>query len=1790
MEFTNFERQKGPTKKQIEDKDIGTYRENAAKGHDFPRKTIGMLNRVLRENGGEANGINGIPDRFSEEEKRERYALSLRLRGIYTEKLEKASFVSVPATNLRFPEQFMMNRGTSPEDIAENQKIADVMKDWHTDSGMYIGLYRKMLSRFETGNIDRLISEPISDQELVDNAEAVIDTGTMILQFQNFREAILQSGYQPQNDEERRMLDECNAIMNRFESRSDSLTTLTKRLGLIENPYYAVLDVDDPDVIRACTFVKEKLNDDELMAIRTENEGPVPGDEDADEIDELNEADYDNLDTLIYETHTIKMSVYNGEIVEAQRVMTMAGAAPENLFYRMKLNGETVEKPFSRSHALNDLDIAEGTGIELFDRSGNAKMSLEVTKDLIGRIQKAVVCDEDVLPQRILEPRKPDFTKPAPLPKNPTAEQEERYAEANSKYLDELAYAAEYPTLLENYDREKQVEEIRREQYNQKHPNVIRTDDRHYMTVPAVQDAKDALDDKAYQQTILDIYGGKRRVRGDYIESAIISEDSYRKMAQNEYDVSALNPGGTPVDELTFASISMTMSLHPDFKPKNPGLPDTIRFEDLVMLGKMPRANTQSALDDCIEPSRKLVYDCLSGFDKEGQEARDQFAEKLAGALNVGAERLADKGWVSAEPFLADTLCKAYDFAVGHGLEDTMKEHGLTENTVKNIRVMREVSGIMKEAAEAKVALLNDNYGDPALTEEERRQRLDSIIIAKTLSAEALANRDKAEEIEEPQRRPGETREEFRLRTAEWAMKMTQMFMDKDKGDKKFAPMIEDHINGGDELKDFSYRLYPEEKRQQMVRGDDFSGVKSLLTETYDTRTLRDNYLKSDRYIADSPEKALDKLIKPENPAAFSEDPEIRRVQQVVLYYHLSGRDEFAKGSETKAGNRERREMSYSQYSNRILTGNDELSETLIRQPEEKRNEMLVRLAGGDKNIAGIADMEKIAGITNLEKAEKIADSLFAPKPAHVDFDVRANPEERKAIMDAQALTESLELPVPEGLDEDAVKACVMGLFLRDNVQKKIYDRSVEKLDKERVFDSTSLTQWRSNFYINTLAGEVRPNVNYCREYVPEVRKEAAEILREYANGNKTRFAEAIRDCMKYNLEVSKGHIDKVDYQTRMTDRMIGQCQKLLDRPDLKDAAGMSGDLRKWCDLRESEKKLIDEADNIRKELSATANERILEEQSPMSDPAVREKITRYLAISQHFVDSAAQVGDYRRVNASGYNVQISDGDLLAQRQMTESEKALVKDPDAYMRKLSAEVGNTEAFEELEKIKGWGSLCSRLTFSVTPITRKSATLLAEHENHMMPQLLKEDLLDRLPENEDYRELIRRIGNLPCMKSGDFPEIPTDAQITERAEAYRELEKFVGKEYPEGLRVPIRTRGFTEKTDIIRDLRRLLTAEADRLENSRDLIAGKRAERALGSADAILAELDGRKGTKYEYSFSDEKGNPIPEEDVKNRIAAGETLKAEVFRKGEFTGMERTFRYDPQTDRLSAGEKLTASRVAEIGDKIAGKGAAGQLETLEKASQVLSESGNTRFHNSSEFRSMLGSLKTLTEAQKQIGSDPNVRQVAVLQRLYSDFHEKAQNYASKKENELAKGDRQDKLRHDTVKSLLNITEADYVRQASGEWYRQQGELNRQSALSADVMGIIMKQNQQTFKNTETEKMAEFCRDFDRVVDFVNEQRQTGKDMTYIMMGLGHRFDNMVRRREAIGAIAELYDGEEGQIFRLDPEKLSEARSISAECEAASAKYAAMDPEIPFRAQHAPEAKNEISDPAAENRVM
>ena len=528
-----------------------------------------------------------LEDKFTKTEKKERAQLGLRLR----EKMARKAFAyhtsqknaeglveanidskykktDLRNTGDRYPEDLMYDHSGTEAAAQENAKITALFVNAYNyartpeeEKGEenpyeveFNTLHDKLLRRFEKyerNELNNLLSSDLSDETLVDHFEEIEEAKNFCEQIQNIREAYAKMKIHLPESLERRM----NALAPKFRI----LEKLEQRLGLIDSPYYAEIDPDDPALrdMRGNPVAAEVIS-----YYGKDNPMPPVFNDTADEFSTY----------LTDAAMAFDSSYYGAENEAIGEMMQKMGAEKGDIMFEIiKADGTRTERPFYRPGSKNtvsmpfdmipQLNSGEFTSVRVYDRN-DPERELQIPKTDGKNFQFG----------RMLVG---GMEMPEPRPPQPVAEPNGAKRWLNSwfgffqkdvdKYKKYQRETAEYQRRAAAFAREKAELTVQENRFKAKVEEAAQRERQ-----KEERKKLEALQPGKYKEEglnrMLSVYSNKPR----FLNSNTVEKKLYLGMGGRNFselesiDIGEFRVGGREISEMEFASLAMAGAMQPN--------------------------------------------------------------------------------------------------------------------------------------------------------------------------------------------------------------------------------------------------------------------------------------------------------------------------------------------------------------------------------------------------------------------------------------------------------------------------------------------------------------------------------------------------------------------------------------------------------------------------------------------------------------------------------------------------------------------------------------------------------------------------------------------------------------------------------------------------------------------------------------------------------------------------------------------------------------------------------------------------------------------------------------------------------------------------------------------------------------------------------------------------------------------------------------------------------------------------------------------------------------------------
>lgn len=217
--------------------------------NDRPQElSIEEMNALLAEGYDISDNYEGervfLQDKFTEAEKNTRRALSERAYGAMAAYATEYIYADRPTTSERYPEELIMG-----DDPAENLKIQAAFQNPAEHKEETVQYIHGLLKKLQEPDCTAFLDSGPDDEQVVDNFRRIHEVSMILTNFENMQRLMKDAGITVESlgsDESKKQFTECQRLMDQYKLMTEGYNMLEERLGMISNPMYASVDVDDP--------------------------------------------------------------------------------------------------------------------------------------------------------------------------------------------------------------------------------------------------------------------------------------------------------------------------------------------------------------------------------------------------------------------------------------------------------------------------------------------------------------------------------------------------------------------------------------------------------------------------------------------------------------------------------------------------------------------------------------------------------------------------------------------------------------------------------------------------------------------------------------------------------------------------------------------------------------------------------------------------------------------------------------------------------------------------------------------------------------------------------------------------------------------------------------------------------------------------------------------------------------------------------------------------------------------------------------------------------------------------------------------------------------------------------------------------------------------------------------------------------------------------------------------------------------------------------------------------------
>lgn len=380
--------------------DKESYVRNAMEARaDVSRFSLDDYNEAVRRevagSGAEWEPLQGI----SEKERLKRRQLSHDITEKAFKKIADRLYSGFPTDTLgvRYVQEFIFDTGDPAAVGEKNRESYSYFEHPAEHQSDLIRVHYDYLRKIDRLDLTPLTRE-LSDQELYDNFEMITELASLFLQFSNMKKFFKENIKEPENDTDRKRMDEIGRIMTKLDDFSDITGILNARIGAMINPWYEVADTNSVNALVFAQAASETL----IPGLPGETPFTTGTASDGTPTQQCYSG---GLPMLISEVSQLGLQ---GDLRAVEKEIALAGKTNGEFRYRF-INGDTVSepKPFSTSGVtMNFYHMPRGR-IEIYEEA-NPENKFTISGSTHGELMQQYLKGKTAAPE---PPKKPGFWK-----------------------------------------------------------------------------------------------------------------------------------------------------------------------------------------------------------------------------------------------------------------------------------------------------------------------------------------------------------------------------------------------------------------------------------------------------------------------------------------------------------------------------------------------------------------------------------------------------------------------------------------------------------------------------------------------------------------------------------------------------------------------------------------------------------------------------------------------------------------------------------------------------------------------------------------------------------------------------------------------------------------------------------------------------------------------------------------------------------------------------------------------------------------------------------------------------------------------------------------------------------------------------------------------------------------------------------------------------------------------------------------------------------------------------------
>ncbi|MCQ2566002.1 MAG: hypothetical protein MJ194_04045 [Clostridia bacterium] len=919
------------------------------------------------------------------------------------------------------------------------------------------------------------------------------------------------------------------------------------------------------------------------------------------------------------------------------------------------------------------------------------------------------------------------------------------------------------------------------------------------------------------------------------------------------------------------------------------------------------------------------------------------------------------------------------------------------------------------------------------------------------------------------------------------------------------------------------------------------------------------------RIIIQNIEEKLNALYPDHPEVNFSNDPQLKRTQQVMLYRFMKRSHSF--GSKVKKT--AELDKKYLQFAGSLLNTEelDPVMAALLKQEKETQAQLLEEMIVSDSQSTWFEEAVSGASVPDAQMQEhvnareNVLAALFAPRAEVSKINKHdGHPDLAQQIRTASEKIEANPLNIPTGsnnqpafTEREAAIISFASFFTSESLTSEYYNAAKVYPGSTLPPENDTAGAGRMLFIEDVFTHDTRPNIDLFIKSVPDSREMTQKLFDDYQAGDRKQMAKVLKSCVDYAMKFCKGTQDHMQSIYFNSAQIAGEAAAILMRPEFKGLVEFTEEEKLWAKSVQTQTTLRNDVLDHKAELMA----KIAKNASASPKDFVAENsdlIRRYASLTLHMkqhVKAHKEITTAVELMDAGKRREIFQG-----LRISKYDKAALTDPEAYIRSLEDTDEVSDFMKDLAEKKNLKEVQTEIKSMLSLKSGKEHTYIDVLDNLKVHTCI-DHFAESLNDPGKYKELTGKLKGLSGYKK-KMSSSPSLKDIESRISEYETMQKYIQENYSEDIPGHEKNSMAGQNDFAYSDIKFILDdgigGTINHLKETAEFIK----EKDLKLRASVTKQLEQNGYKNFSVEFADKKGNKVTEEAAADLLKNGETPHIRIFPDGECIGKNVGLQFDfdraPSYMRIDSKELLCTREVDVSADVKASPQT--QIEKLKHFRDILKASDPFYVRNSSNFNKLMRSLDNVIKTQEALPANSNIRQISTLKEMYETLDTQAQAYIASKSEELSShSDDRGQLRLDTVKSLCFLTGKRHVHDTLAGVYTEQGKLKDQEALASPISKMMRKWQNTEIPAGDTERIEEFKNDFISVSEFVDKTR-TMDNNEYVKLSLSRHIDEFI-------SAAENLKPEAG----INNDDLSKLKDFARECTGAAAAFIAQSGEIP-----------------------